>query len=197
MITAFLSSMLFYMLITLPVYIVARVTYLKWSGLPFKRDRELVLTVFFLYAVAIGSQTIIPDWSISIDYETGKRFIDVHMREFKSYNYVPFSTIGMYFVGVGGAESQWSLISFYNLAGNVILFMPIGVFIPLLWSRWFTWKRMTAVALIVPFFIEFIQYFIGRSADVDDLILNTVGILCGYGLYKLFRLSTTKRMRML
>ena len=33
--------------------------------------------------------------------------------------------------------------------------------------------------------IEFEQYFIGRSADIDDFILNVFGALCGYLLYKI------------
>lgn len=37
--------------------------------------------------------------------------------------------------------------------------------------------------LIFSFSIEFIQYFIGRSADIDDLILNTLGGMLGFGVY--------------
>ncbi|MEK4228175.1 VanZ family protein [Solibacillus sp. FSL H8-0538] len=186
MITAFLSSMMFYMVCTFPLYIVARVVYVKWRRVHLNLVRELLLALFSLYAIAISSQTIIPHWSIGVDSETGKLFVDMHLRQYKSYNFVPFSTIEMYFVGVGDTASQWSLISVYNLAGNVILFVPIGLFVPLLWQRWRTWLGILMVAIAVPFFIEFIQYFIGRSSDVDDLILNAVGIMWGYFVYKLF-----------
>ena len=35
--------------------------------------------------------------------------------------------------------------------------------------------------------IEFLQLFVGRNTDVDDVILNTAGTLAGYWLYGLFR----------
>ena len=40
--------------------------------------------------------------------------------------------------------------------------------------------------LLFSFLIEFIQYFIGRSADIDDLILNTLGAMLGYFIFYIF-----------
>lgn len=41
-------------------------------------------------------------------------------------------------------------------------------------------------------FVEIIQMFIGRSTDIDDVILNTLGIIIGYGIFLLFNLTLLK-----
>ena len=37
------------------------------------------------------------------------------------------------------------------------------------------------------FAVEFIQYFIGRSSDIDDIILNVISIVVGYGIYSVLK----------
>ncbi|MGE4277764.1 MAG: VanZ family protein [Lawsonibacter sp.] len=70
--------------------------------------------------------------------------------------------------------------------GNIAMFMPVGFFAALLWrqARW--WKSLLA-GFAASVFIEFIQLFIGRVTDIDDVILNSTGALLGYGLFRLLR----------
>lgn len=68
---------------------------------------------------------------------------------------------------------------------NVVMLIPVGIFYPAVFSgmrRW--WKTMLSAMLFI-FCIETIQYFIGRSADIDDLIMNTLGAMIGYGIFTL------------
>lgn len=95
-------------------------------------------------------------------------------------NFVPFETITLYMNQLQGPLAE---IAFYNLAGNIVLFVPFGLFIPFLWHRMNGPLKMLIVALIIPLFIEGTQYFIGRSVDVDDVILNTAAIYIGYAMY--------------
>jgi glycopeptide antibiotics resistance protein len=44
---------------------------------------------------------------------------------------------------------------------------------------------MCIVALMIPVFIEGTQYFIGRSVDIDDVILNAWAIIFGYWIWKI------------
>jgi glycopeptide antibiotics resistance protein len=85
----------------------------------------------------------------------------------------------------------------YNAKGNVLLFFPLGILIPLVWRRNRFWSAMLiAIALSVT--IEVLQYFSRawgsyRSADINDVILNTFGAFLGLGLVSLlllFRNST-------
>ena len=74
----------------------------------------------------------------------------------------------------------------FLMVANIAIFLPVGVFSALLWRKPRWWKSL-AVGLGASTAIESIQYFIGRSADVDDVLLNTAGALLGFWLFWLAR----------
>jgi glycopeptide antibiotics resistance protein len=96
-----------------------------------------------------------------------------------SYNLMPFETISYYFSG------QVSLIiAVYNLAANIGLFMPYGLFLKI---RAMPKRKAFLVAFFVISIIEGAQFLTGRgSLDVDDLILNLIGVFMGYAVYPIF-----------
>lgn len=77
---------------------------------------------------------------------------------------------------------------------NILMFLPLGFIFPVVFKQARTFYKTSVCMLLVSFFIEFIQYFIGRSADIDDLILNTLGGMLGYLIFskisKLFKNRT-------
>ena len=66
------------------------------------------------------------------------------------------------------------------------MFIPIGFFSALLFRN-ATLKRSAIIGFGMSTFIEFAQYFIMRNTAVDDIILNTLGAICGYWVYRLLR----------
>lgn len=68
---------------------------------------------------------------------------------------------------------------------NVIMFIPLGVFLPTLWKTYRKFSRTASYALAATLFIELSQLFTGRATDVDDLITNFFGCCLGYGIYRL------------
>lgn len=70
-----------------------------------------------------------------------------------------------------------------ELIGNFVLFMPWGFFLPLLWHRWRSFFRMTAMCLLLTCAIESIQLFIDRTVDIDDIIVNFLGSMSGAALW--------------
>lgn len=62
---------------------------------------------------------------------------------------------------------------------NVVMFIPFGVFAPLLWRKLRSVKRTALAGLCFSFAIEMAQMFSGRLTDVDDLITNTLGAVIG------------------
>ena len=93
-------------------------------------------------------------------------------------NFVPFKTIRSYLKYSSGSEN-----TMVNIAGNIFMFVPWGLGLPLLWRKCRSvWKVMLA-SVMLPIFIEFCQLFIGRSVDIDDVILNFVGGMLGGLLY--------------
>ncbi len=67
---------------------------------------------------------------------------------------------------------------------NVCLFMPLGGLLPCVFQtlRKGAWKAVL-ICLLLSLCIEFVQFFIGRVADMDDLICNTLGGMFGRALY--------------
>ncbi|PPA93485.1 VanZ family protein [Brevibacillus laterosporus] len=75
---------------------------------------------------------------------------------------------------------------FLNLFGNILVFMPLGFFLPMLFARFASVNRVFLFAFITSLLFEIGQYlYMLGSFDVDDILLNSVGALCGFGCYRL------------
>lgn len=69
---------------------------------------------------------------------------------------------------------------FSNACLNILLFIPLGAFLPLLWEQFRNLKSTAAAGLCASAFIELAQIFTLRTTDVNDLITNTLGTLVGF-----------------
>ncbi len=97
-------------------------------------------------------------------------------------NWVPLKTIIPYFLGKKGL-----LIGGLNIVGNIGLLMPLGYILPFLY-RSVKWAKMIFFAITFSFLIEGIQSFYQIGIfDIDDVILNSIGILLGFQIYLLFK----------
>ena len=77
-----------------------------------------------------------------------------------------------------------------QVVGNFIMLMPLGIFLPLLYRKISGLFPVFLVSLMVSTTIELLQLVTSfRSADVDDVFLNTLGACAGYVLYKLLILT--------
>ncbi|MBM6829100.1 VanZ family protein [Anaerotignum lactatifermentans] len=63
---------------------------------------------------------------------------------------------------------------------NIILFLPLGFLAPLLWASWRQERKVMLLGFGVSALIEILQMFCGRTTDVDDLLMNTMGAVLGY-----------------
>jgi glycopeptide antibiotics resistance protein len=88
---------------------------------------------------------------------------------------------------------HYRYITARNILGNILLFTPWGFFVPMLFSKIQTFKRLVFSAIIISALAEIVQFFLVVGvADVDDVLLNTIGALIGFYLFNIF--SKTKRM---
>lgn len=69
---------------------------------------------------------------------------------------------------------------------NILLFVPLGFLLPLLWPNTGKLWRVFLFGFCLSLLIELSQYYSYRTTDVEDLIMNTVGTVVGYLMYKLF-----------
>lgn len=88
--------------------------------------------------------------------------------------------------------------SLQNIIGNLVLFLPLGIFLPLVLGIK-SFFKVLFIAAAVSTGIELAQFVlrhfrIFRSVDVDDIILNTTGALVGLALYHLFKGSKNQRL---
>ena len=118
--------------------------------------KEIINLVFIVYVIMLFSLVTATDFS---SY---------------SNNFIPFKEIFRY--------SVTSKLFYRNVVGNVVLFIPFGYYT----SYYCKTKNISysfLISLIVSTTIETIQLTLGRSFDVDDIILNVVGGIVGYLFY--------------
>jgi glycopeptide antibiotics resistance protein len=100
-------------------------------------------------------------------------------QNYNSMNLIPFSTITFYLSG----KVNW-LISFYNLAANIGLFIPYGIYLR---QKNYSLLKLFFIPLVLISLIEILQFSTHRgSLDIDDLILNLLGVFLGYLFYPIF-----------
>ena len=71
-----------------------------------------------------------------------------------------------------------------NIIGNVAMFIPVGIVWPFCFKKLDTIGKTVLVGAGFPLLIEITQLpFYDRCSDIDDLILNTIGIFIGAVIY--------------
>lgn len=105
-------------------------------------------------------------------------------------NLVPFRTIRNY------VKYSGFLHTMINIFGNIIIFVPFGILLAEIFPKTRNILKMLGITFATSFFVEFIQFFIGRSVDIDDLILNLLGSVIGYFIWKkILRFKFAKKNR--
>ena len=138
------------------VIILMRIFYIKNSGKKFILHEELLLLLFVAYILML------------FDLVTSR---DVYL---SGTNLVPFKEILRYSIGSENFNRQ--------VIGNIILFIPLGFFFKY-YTRIKKIGSITIIAALISFTIETVQKYIGRSFDIDDIILNVVGGIIGFLIY--------------
>ncbi len=181
----FVQDMLRYVAVLFPVYILLRFLYLSIRRQTPVWSRELLLAASAAYGIAIVSQTLLPRGFYGI--EDLEIYVQTIRGGYRSYNLVPMNTIWAYLFTQNDRVSDWGSVAFLNLAANVALFVPLGLLAPLVSERFRRPRSVLVLSVWVSLAIEVTQFLLGRSADIDDVILNVVGAGIGYGARVLFQ----------
>lgn len=140
-------------------------------------SRELFLVLFFLYILVVIALTVAP-MAASINSRA-------------TYNLIPLVNMFSWLPLGSVSTAEWIRFYLENILGNLFLLMPLGIFLPTLYNRFRRFQTVFLIAFLTTVLIESIQfisqYFGGvRTADVDDVILNTLGACGGFYVFKLF-----------
>lgn len=168
----YLLQFIIIILIILPFYLALRK---PWQR---EREREIALAVFVLFMIGLLALALQGRYQMPMRMLASAR---ERINTGVGINLVPFRSIQAYFVHYG-------LDGFLvNFVGNIVMFVPWGFGLTLLWKKN---QRIWIIALYslgLTVMIETIQLFIGRSVDVDDLILNFTGSCLGAGVCHILR----------
>ena len=63
---------------------------------------------------------------------------------------------------------------------NVLLFIPLGIFVPCLWPEYRSMLKTVGLGLMTSLGIEILQIFTFRATDINDVITNVAGTMIGY-----------------
>lgn len=172
---------------TIPILIiiVTMIIQIKKSKDKQEKDRIRVFwikTLFIIYCLLLITILFLNnEYRVGI-YEDTSIFSKEH---FNSINIIPFHTIIEYIKGLITDNINIGIV-IINLGINLVLFAPMGVFVTILFKdKIKNIKQFIVAMIIVLLLVEILQFITLRGTmDIDDIILNIVGAILGYGLMK-------------
>lgn len=140
------------------IYIQIRILYLIKYKIKIDIVNEITNFLFLGYSIFLFYVVTLPEINYNI----------INIKLFKEINRYPIG----------------SKLFIKNIVGNIILFIPYGLYL----SYHLKISKSYIIAFLglsFSFLIEVIQIKIGRVFDVDDILLNVLGCLIGFYIFKL------------
>lgn len=139
-----------------------------------RRLRACAILIFAVYIVMLLRITLFKQVSLY------NLFAAIGASE-RTISIIPFKSV---FEMVHDGVSATRIIE--NVLGNLAVFMPLGLLLPILTKD--KSKKILLYGFVLSLFIEVMQYILALgSSDIDDLLLNTLGTMVGYAIYKAVR----------
>ena len=129
-------------------------------------ERRSAVNLLFVLAFGVYIGMVFDVTGSGTLYELLRSGLDL-----RSINLIPFSDDSIDRVG-------------YIL--NVVMLVPLGFLVPFLWRGTRKLWKVTAIGAGLSVLVELSQLLNFRSTDVDDVLLNTLGAMIGYGLWRLY-----------
>lgn len=140
--------------------------------------QSILLYVFFVFYLFFLLENILFKYVSPLELFSPDRYFS------RSWNLVPFNDALSYLWKDGLAQGFSEL----NVYGNILLFIPLGIYLQIFLKKKQVWRSLLAVVGVSVFF-EIFQLAFGIGAtDIDDVILNTIGGLAGIFIFRLMRL---------
>jgi glycopeptide antibiotics resistance protein len=169
-----------------PCWMLFRLYRLRTSGHGLSFRREILLLIFVVYLSGLATATLIPNRNSGSAAQAAMG-IDLHPN-------LASLTCSSAILPKGSTARAFCL---HNAKGNVMLFFPLGILMPLVWKRVRFWSGLQ-IAITVSVAIELVQYlsmgWSNRNADVNDVVLNVFGAFLGLAIVFLLRLLRGTRL---
>ena len=100
-------------------------------------------------------------------------------------NLIPFRTLKLFTGLLDSVHPEYVRAAVINLGGNILMFIPLGFFLPRVFPKITSLPLVLLVTAILITAVEIIQMLtLVGSCDIDDLILNVIGSAVGFGIHK-------------
>ncbi|CEG31953.1 VanZ family protein [Peribacillus castrilensis] len=145
----------------------------------------LYILLFIIYICSLIGITIFP-------FPVQKYFIETMIEDQLGlkHNFIPFKIF--YDAMSYGSLSFGLTILLKQVVGNIILFLPMGFVLPMIFTNLQTIRKVIFIGFFASLSIELFQALAGlwigynyRAADIDDLIFNVLGTVIGFLIWKL------------
>lgn len=143
--------------IFLVVIITIRISYLRINHERFSFYKEFWNLIFVVYVLILF-----------------QLLTDSEINTSGGLNLVPFTEMFRYRIG--------STLFYSNVIGNILIFLPFGYFVSG-YVKATKISHILFISVISSLTVELVQLQIGRSFDIDDIILNVIGAILGFLLY--------------
>lgn len=134
----------------------------KKKGVSYTRYSFIAMIVFAVYLVGVyhftGAGTIYDGLMYQFEWRQDQ------------FNWIPFS-------------NNIDVVAYIL---NVVLLIPLGLLVPIIWEKLNKFSNILATGFMFTILIEASQLLNNRRTDIDDIILNVLGAVVGFGLFKLF-----------
>lgn len=167
-----------------PITIIITI-FLMFSGIKLLNKKITKLKFIYIMLLGIYIANLINFTFFPFPFQT--YLIDIMIQDNLGlkHNLIPFKDL------LDGIKTGYIVIPTLQLIKNIILFIPLGFLIPLIYSGIKT-KKIILIGFLTSLSIETIQFLLGqiigynyRSFDINDLITNTLGTLIGILIYKI------------
>lgn len=148
----------------------------------------LMVLVFVTYITLLIKITLIKSTPIS-DLWANLLSEDPPLR---ALNLIPGRTV----MGYWQYRHQMTFLRWFaNIVGNVLIFVPLGLYLPALFNRMKRFSGALAVVAAFSFLLEALQHLFGTgTTDIDDFLLNTAGGMLGFALFLLVARVKSNRL---
>lgn len=171
------------LILGLPIWIIARIIILvnrRKKSIKFNIGDEILTNLFVIYLFFLIGITILP----IVIGGTLEHIQELSLIKRCNINIVPF-------VGYFKNITLFSVM-IRNVVGNLVLLIPFILYVCIKNEKSRTLKSSVKIAFLISLLIELIQLFMNifcltyvRAVDIDDLILNTLGGIVAWFIFKL------------
>lgn len=153
-----------------------------------KPEKKRILALIFAAYVLVMLWLLYGQRARIIFPSAGAYYGDYLVRLKRNYNLIPFKTVLAFVRRFNNSNSAYLVRhAFINLAGNIVLFVPLGVFLPYFFPKLRRFRFFAAMTAAIITAVELLQWItLLGSADIDDLILNVFGASIGFAIGKIW-----------